>query len=71
MTHARIENIARMKAEGTYCDSEDPDLSFLNFRTSCKYCPNYKECKQTSDKRSREILQYRRKKIKKIKVKRT
>lgn len=57
------EQLARMKAAGTYCDDDEPDLSFLNFRPSCKKCPNYKECKEESEKKSRNILQYRQKKI--------
>lgn len=67
---AQREKIAQMRAEGTYCDNEDPDLSFLNFRPSCKYCPNYEECKNTSEERSRAILKYRQKITKKSKTKR-
>jgi len=57
------EKLARMRATGTYCDDDEPDLSFLNFRASCKKCPNYQECKEESKESSRNILQYRRKKI--------
>jgi hypothetical protein len=64
------EKLAQMRAEGTYCDNEDPDLSFLNFRASCRQCPNYKECKETSEERSSKILKYRRKTSKKSKTKR-
>jgi len=64
------ENIARMKAAGTYCDDTDPDLSFLNFRSSCKKCPNYKECKEESEKSSRAVLKFRRAVEKELKVKR-
>jgi len=66
-----FDKIAKMKLTGTYCDNEDPDLSFLNFRTSCKHCPNYKECKEESEKRSHETLKmYRNKKVKKSNLKR-
>jgi hypothetical protein len=64
------ENLARMKASGTYCDDTDPDLSFLNFRSSCKKCPNYKECKEESEKSSRAILKFRRAMERELKVKR-
>lgn len=65
------EKIAKMKAEGTYCDSEDPDLSFLNYNPShCRKCPNYEECKERSEKRSQDILKYRRNQGKKPKTKR-
>lgn len=60
----------QMKAAGTYCDSSDPDLSFLNFRPSCRSCPNYKECKEESEERSKDILKYRRGKIQKSKTNR-
>jgi hypothetical protein len=64
------EIIARMKAAGTYCDDTDPDLSFLNFRSSCKKCPNYKECKEESEKSSRAVLKFRRAMERELKVKR-
>lgn len=65
------EKIARMKAEGTYCDPVDPDLSFLNYKmTTCKTCPNAEWCEREVEKRSQEILKYRRKSIKKSKTKR-
>lgn len=64
------DKLAQMKASGTYCDSEDPDLSFLNLRSSCKICPNYSECKETSEERSKDILKYRRKSVKNPKTKR-
>lgn len=65
------EKIARMRAEGTYCDSVDPDLSFLNYKmTTCKTCPNAEWCERESEKRSQEVLKYRRKSIKKPKTKR-
>jgi hypothetical protein len=59
-----------MKAAGTYCDDTDPDLSFLNFRSSCKKCPNYKECKEESEKSSRAVLKFRRAMERELKVKR-
>ena len=64
------ENLARMKAAGTYCDDTDPNLSFLNFRSSCKKCPNYKECKEESEKSSRAVLKFRRAMERELKVKR-
>jgi hypothetical protein len=64
------EKLARMKAAGTYCDDTDPDLSFLNFRSSCKKCPNYKECKEESEKSSRAVLKFRRAMERELKVKR-
>ena len=64
------ENLARMKSTGTYCDDTDPNLSFLNFRSSCKKCPNYKECKEESEKSSRAVLKFRRVKEIKLKAKR-
>lgn len=64
------EKLTRMRATGTYCDEDEPDLSFLNFRSSCKKCPNYQECKEESEKSSRNILKFRREKILKQKIKR-
>jgi hypothetical protein len=61
---------ARMKKAGTYCDDEEPEMSFLNWRPSCKDCPNYKECKKESENSSRAVLQHRRKKLIKQKSKR-
>ena len=65
------QKIAQMRAEGTYCDNVDPDLSFLNYKmTTCKTCPNAEECEKEAERRSQEILKYRRKTIKKPKTKR-
>lgn len=65
------DKIAKMKAAGTYCDETEPDMSFLNFRRECKHCPNYYECKEESEKQSRNILKYRRGEIEKPKIKRS
>jgi hypothetical protein len=64
------EKIKQMKAAGTYCEENEPDLSFLNFRHECRYCPNYYDCKSESEKQSRNILKYRRGEIQKPKTKR-
>lgn len=65
------EKIERMKAEGTYCDYAEPDMSYMNFKMqSCRKCPNYDECKEESEKKSMSILKYRRNTIKKSKAKR-
>jgi hypothetical protein len=65
------EMIAQMKAEGTYCDSVNPDRSFKNFKlTTCKTCPNSEECEEKSEEESSNILKYRRKSLKKPKTKR-
>jgi len=65
----RADKIARMKAAGTYCDHEDPDLSYFNFKMqSCGRCPNYDECKMESEKSSINILKYRRGNGKKPKI---
>lgn len=64
------ERIKQMKAAGTYCDDNEPDMSFLNFRHECKHCPNYYDCKSESEKQSRNILKYRRGEFQKSKIKR-
>lgn len=65
------DKVERMKASGTYCDYDEPDMSYMNFKMqSCRKCPNYDECKEESERKSMSILKYRRNKFKKSKVKR-
>lgn len=65
------ELITQMRAEGTYCDPVNPDRSFKNFKlTTCKTCPNSEECERKSEEESGDILKYRRKLLKKQKLKR-